>query len=335
MPYSKTCDTFRASDHAAVGTGLGSPSLVGLDVTCSVPAGFVCEHVTEHRPAGIRDGLRHLRLLELGSVHIADDDKLVFAGDLGCRLMKMVTPGVGDLGVDSLDPTFITGALRDGKFTFVSPIVPQGRDRSAITTGRDGLESKVDSDLAIPSPEIVGDLALKGDVPSPTGVLSEAPRLELAFNVARFPEVEFALEIDDVRAINLQCTRDKRYPSERTIGTSTCAKSRASFFRITRYGKLPADSLHGIGVNSEISSGSGTQIDQVKSARPFGDTASLPSGLGLALRLTAEVPDEINSPRMASESSSSRRVFHAIFECDEHRFLYHQVQSHSTKKEEG
>ena len=190
VPHSKTCDTFRAADRTAVGTGLGSPSFVGLDVTRSVPAGFVFEHVAEHGPAGVEDGLCHPCFRKLGRIHIADDDQFIFTSDHGGPLMQMVAPRVGNIGVDRLGAPLVSGTLCDCKRGLVPSIVPQGGDRRAIAACCERLESEVNSDLTVAGREIVGDVTLKRDIPAPAGILRKTSGLELAAEVTRFPRSE-------------------------------------------------------------------------------------------------------------------------------------------------
>lgn len=128
MPYSKTCDTFRAADCTAVGTGLGSPSLVDFEIPSSVPAGLVAELVLQHRPTRVENGLGHLRFREPRRTDIADDDEFVFASDLGGPLVEMMATRVGDLRVDRADAALVTGAAGNGERGLVLTIVAERRD---------------------------------------------------------------------------------------------------------------------------------------------------------------------------------------------------------------
>src|ERR1035437_9734255 len=103
MSYLQSCDTFMAADCTPVRTRCRSPSLVGFHKKRPVPAGFIFEHVPQHRPAVIENGLSHPRLGKLRGADITDNDKLVFRSDLAAGLVYLILSSIRDLGVDSLD----------------------------------------------------------------------------------------------------------------------------------------------------------------------------------------------------------------------------------------
>ena len=111
MSHSETCDTFRAADYTAVRTGSGSVAFVNLAERGSVPAGFIAEHVPQHRPASIEDGLCHPALSERGRADVADSDKLIGANYISRRLVELMSSRMGNLGVDRLGAAFVACAL--------------------------------------------------------------------------------------------------------------------------------------------------------------------------------------------------------------------------------
>ena len=318
MPHSKLCDTFRAADCTAVGTQLGSPSLVGFNIPSPVPIFLIAELAAQHRPARIKNGLRHSGLREFGRADVANDDQCVVSSDTRGLLMQMVAPGVGDLGVERLDAARVVGALRDGERGLVSAVMLEGEDRGSIAADGKRLQAEIYADLTGARRQLVGDLALKRDIPAAPRILAEGTSLELTGDLAGLPEVELALEVDDVRAIDLQSARDKRDPPKGSLGATTGTKPGAPLVQIARSDELAAYSLHAVGVQAELGGAACAQLDQVEGGRPAHSKASLPTALSLALDLAAVVPDLIGRPGEAVEVLADRGVLDAVFERQHH-----------------
>ena len=102
MSHSKRAHTFRTAVgyNPAARARLGSPSFVGFNIPSPVPAGLVAELIAQYRPTRIEDGLRHLRICELGRTDVADDDQFIIPSDPAGPLVKVVAPRIGDLRVD-------------------------------------------------------------------------------------------------------------------------------------------------------------------------------------------------------------------------------------------
>jgi len=320
VPYSKRAHTFRTAvgDFPAARARSGSPSFVGLNVNSPVPAGFVAELRTQHSPARIQDGLRHLGFRELGGADIADDDQGVFADKPRRRLVKLVFARVGDLGVDRTDAALVTGPLRNGKRGLVLAIVPKRRDGRAIAQRGERLKPEIDADAAIAGRQIVRDLALENDEPSPARILGKAPSLDALGKVAGFPEPEPALEIGQLRPVDLHRARDKRHPAEGALGAEAGAEARTLALGVTRRGELAADGLNGVRVQPEQRTTAGAELDQVKGARPFDDAACFPAGFSLALSGDAEVPNLIGRVGVPGKVFASGCVLDTVFETEHH-----------------
>jgi hypothetical protein len=316
VPHAKTCDTFRATDCTAVGAGLGSPSFVGLNVSRPVPSGFVSELRPQHRPTRIEDGLSHPSFREFGRADITNDDQFVFASEPRAPLVKMVTTGVGDLGVDRADAALISSTLRNGERGLMLAVGAKGRNGRAIAACGKRLEPEVDADLAATRRQIVSDFALETDVPASPGVLNEAARLKCPVDLSRLPEAELASEVDDVRAVDLHRARDKRNPAKRPLRAIAGAEARAPLVLVSGDGKLATYRLHGIRVQTEFGGAPGAEFDQVKCRRPTDGETRLAPPFGLALRSDAEVPHLVAGPSVAIEVLSDRRVLDAEFECE-------------------
>ena len=119
LSYSQACDTFRAADRTAIGTGLGSPRLVSLNVLSPMPHGFVSEESTEHRPACIVDRLGHWASSEGGRIHVADDYSSIFGSDRVRCAVEKVFSDVGYLGVYRPRSGFPSSALSKRQFLLI------------------------------------------------------------------------------------------------------------------------------------------------------------------------------------------------------------------------
>lgn len=326
VPYSETCDTFRAADCTAVRTGSGSVSFVGFNIPSPMPSGFIGELVAEHRPASVEHGLCHPRLSQLLRVHIADDDQFVLPGDPRGLLVKVMAPSVGDLGVDCSDAALVSGPLRNGKLSLISAIVLERRDAGAIGADGKRLEPEINPDLARSGRQVVDNLALIADVPAASRVFDERSGLDYTADLAGLPEAEIALEVSNAIALDLDGARDKRHPTERPFRAAAGTPAQMPTVGVALGRILPADRLDGIGVEPEISGAAGAQLDQIEGARPLCDAPGLPASFGLALDLVAVVPHLIARPSVAPEMALRRGVFDAVFERQHRHGLFPPVQ---------
>lgn len=320
MPYSERAYTFRTTvgDFPAARARSGSPSFVGLNVNSSVPAGFVAELRTQHSPARVQDGLRHLGFREFGRADIADDDQGVFADKPRRRLVKLMFARAGDLGVDRANAALVPGPLRNGKRGLVLAIVPKRRDGRAIAQRGESLKPEIDANAPVAGRQIVRDLALEDDEPSPARILGKAAGLDALGKVTGFPEPEPALEVSHLRAVDLHRARDKRHPAKGALGSETGAEARAFALGVTGRGELAADGLNGIGVQAEQRAAADAELDQVEGAWPLHDAACFPAGFGLTLNGDAEVPNLIGRVGVPGKVFASGCVLDTVFETKHH-----------------
>ncbi len=283
---------------------------------------LVGEHAAEHRPARVRHRFGQTCLGELGCVDITDDDQAVISGEHAADPVQIVLSRVGDPGVDCPDAPFVAGTLLHGEPFLVFAIVPQGREFPAVAACRQMLQSEVNADFPVACWQVVGDIALERGIPAAAGVLREASGLELAAKIAGFPEMELALEVDDVRAVDFHGARDKRYPARCPLRAEASAEPGAFMPGVTRRRELTAYRLHRVAVQTEIGGGAGAQFDQVEGAGPAHGATGDPSGLRLALDLAAVVPDEVARTGMAVEAFVDRAVLDAVLVCENHCALW-------------
>ena len=320
MSYSKRAHTLRTAVgyFPAARARLGGPSFVCLNVNSSVPTGFVAELRTQHPPTRVQDGLCHLGFCELGGTDIADDDQGVFADNPRRRLVKLVFARTGDLGVDRADTALVSCALCNGKRGLVFAVVAQSGNGRSIAQRGERLKTKIDANAPVAGRQIVRDLALENDEPSPARILGKASGLEAFRKIAGFPEPEPAFEVSHLGAIDLHRALDKRHPPEGALGAETGAEARTLALGVTRRGELAADSLNGVRVQPEQRTTAGAELDQIVGARPLGDTASFPTRFGLALSGDAEVPNLIGRIGVPGKVFAGGCVLDTVFETEHH-----------------
>ncbi len=324
MSYSKRPHTFRTAggNSPAARARLGSEPLVNFKEHSVVPSGLVRKLCLQHRPTRVENGLSHPRFRELGRAGVADRDKLVVADNLRRPLVNVVTARVADLGMDRAGPALVTGALRDRKGGLVLPIVTKRLNLVAVAACGQCLQAEVNTDATIPSGEGARHFTLEADVPAPTGILNEAPSLDLPVNVARLPEVEGALHVADGGGLELHGARNKRNPAKRPLGAKAGPEVRTTPVQVTRGDELAADRLHGVAVQSEFGAGAGAELYQVERRRPTHGKPGLTAALSRPLRGDAEVPDLIARNSVAVQVLSARCVLDAVFERQHHASAY-------------
>lgn len=316
LSYSKTLQPLRAGEASALTTGLGSVSLVSLDIYRLPSGSLVPQHVPESGPASVENGFRHSRFRKLRRTHIADDDQIVCIRQSPASDMKVMPAHIGDLCRNGAGAFLVSGTLRLTERAFVLPVVAQGRNFGAVAACRERFEAKVDSDFAVADRQGVRDLALKSHVPATSRILNEATGLEDAFDVTGLPEAKAPFEVDHAIAVNTDSTGDERYPSERALSSEAGAKAWACAVQIARCGKLATDGANSIAMQAKLCAASCAEIDQIEGGRPARRAASVAALFGLSLRSHAEIPDLITGNGMASEMLAGDGILDAEFECE-------------------
>lgn len=105
LSYSKVCDTFRPriGHGAAIRADLGGKTLVHFFKPCTLRNRFVVEHVSERRPACIKNRLGHASFGQSGGVDIAHRDIIKFPDDAGRELVMEVASRIGNAAVKMAD----------------------------------------------------------------------------------------------------------------------------------------------------------------------------------------------------------------------------------------
>src|SRR6516165_4477318 len=125
-PYAKPAHTFRtaAGDHPAAGGDLGTVSFGDDFALCPPRNRFVLEHRTEHRPAGIVDGLRHPRLCQPFRTHVCDVDLPVVLHDPVRHHVEEMPAPVGNLCGQRPGANFLTALLNHAELLAFLPVEP-------------------------------------------------------------------------------------------------------------------------------------------------------------------------------------------------------------------
>lgn len=315
-PHSKTCDTFRAADASAIGTGLGRPSFADHFKRCAGLKAFVLQHRSEHRPASIRNGLRHSRLLELSRVYIANDDAAVLAHNPRRVLMQEVTPAILCLRMQRTNAPLLSSALSQSQPSFMLPVERRHLDLASVTESCKVLQAQINRDCLASLGGGMSNLCLHIEVPAPAGILCKTRALNDGIDGKRpgEPKIEFTLQQRDCPAIGIKAKSAsiaKRYPAKRARSARSPSRTRPCLAARPR--ELARDPANRIAVQTKFCARTSRESYEGKRSRP----PRAPS-LSLALRFAAKIPHEIHSAGHAPKMLGRSAIFHAIAVGEDH-----------------
>src|SRR4249920_1907581 len=253
MPYSKTCDTFRASDASAIGAGLGRKSFADDFETSSVPQGLVAELLSEHRPSGIQHGFCHPCLHQLGRAHVAHDDAAVLTHKPRRILVQEALPAVLGFGVQRGSASLLSALLCQSQRRLMLPIERRHLDLATVRERSKVFQAEINSNLRSIFPGGFRHLDLQIEIPAPAGVLGKASGLDLRLvrDGAREPQTVFATEHHDGAGGLIDPKgprRVKRHPPKRSLfAGSPCRTVSGCSARVR---KLPGDSAEGVAMEA-------------------------------------------------------------------------------------
>ena len=310
LPYSKTCDTFRAADCTAIGTGLGRETFVDDFERDSVPQGFVAEHLAERRPAGIKHGFCHPRLRQVGRIHVADDNVAVLAHDPRRLFMQEMSPAVFRFRMQRRRAALLSALLRQCEPLFVTPVKRRHFDLAPVAQHGEVFESEIDGNSRPGLRGGFSNLDLNVEIPTPTGVLAKTRGLDFGIigDAARIPESVFAAEDDDNSAPIVNAERAggiEWNPAE----TALLARAPRGIARLC---KLPSNRRKSIAVDAKINARARHQPAKIKPTWPARDRPRTPAALSFALGRTAKVPGIIDRTRHAPQILGAGFVLDAI-----------------------
>jgi hypothetical protein len=188
VSHSEVFQPSRAAACVARRTDLGTVSLVRFYELCSVPHGFVAEHRAKRAPAGIEDGLRHLRPGQGRAVHITNANQGILPDYAGARLVQEVAALSGNLPV-YLPRQFLAarplGASQLGGRLADMARVP---DLLAGRNSDKGIQPEINPYLARTGWQVVGHPTYKVEIPSAGGVLAETAATNIVWDRAGHPQ---------------------------------------------------------------------------------------------------------------------------------------------------
>lgn len=291
--YSKARDTFRPriGQGATIRAGLGGKTFIHFLVPRAMPNGLVREHVSEGRPACIKNGLRHAGFGESSGVHIANRDVIELCNDPGRELVQQVGAAVLDLGVYRLSATALVGSLGGSKGWFRSPVNPRGVDLFTIGECGEVFQSEVDPN-AFERLSSRAALNFNDDIqePVPLAVSGEAASI-LDFSIWKIAGLEDAEGLTGKAegvSFALQALALNRNPTQ--AAPAPVAKVRPVLIG-AGLGVLLADHIERCGQYPKLFAAARSQVVEIKPGEPFAAPFE-----GILLPVVAIVPDEINNP---------------------------------------
>ena len=291
--YSKTCDTFRplGRQGAAARTGLGGKSFIDFLEHSAMPNGLVRELVAECRPACIIDGLCHAGLGESCRIDVANGDVVELVHDAMREFVNEVAAAGGDLCVNLLGLTLLTGPLSLSEEIFECSIVARVVDLLAGGKRSEIFEPKIYSDTRSDGARKIF-FDLNGNVQIP--VAKRVPRetctvFDLSF--WKWPRLEHSENISiksEIIANPVKVTAFYREPAKRLF--ATISQIWATLF-YPRFCILLTYCVDCPSMQTKFFTASRGKSIQIKTREPFSVKAK-----GILLPIIAVVPDKINLP---------------------------------------
>lgn len=306
ISYSKPCDTFRPriGQSAAIRAGLGGKTFVNFLVPCAMLNSLVRKHCSEGRPASIKNGLCHVGLGKSGGAHIADSDVIKLADQASGKFMVEVVSAVFDSGVDcfykplllrSLGARQCIGSFAVNTLRFNSLAIGQGREifQPQINPDSANRLAHVDTSVANVYDDIQEPVASR--VSRKVGAVLDLPFRKWA--AAKHTE-GLSVKTEGI-SFAPQLPASNRNPSKRVLIASV-SKVRTLVLN-PRLRVLSRNLVDGAGTHGEFFAASRGKFDQVEAAEP-----STAKSDRVLLSVIAEIPDEINRPRLPVQLASQR-----------------------------
>jgi hypothetical protein len=301
LSYSKVCDTSRPriGQRAAIRTDLGGKAFVHFLKPRAMLNSLVRQLSSEGRPADIIDRLRHAGFGKSGSVHVANDNVIVFFNNRARQRVQEVVPAIGDLRVNCLEPFALAGALRCREGRLGVTIQVWRRHFVTFAHCDELLESQIDADAALWRTKWrFGHFEDDIEVPIPTAIAREVGAVG-DFPLGQGARIEDAESITcetESIAFPLELAPFQRHPSERLLAPIAQARP----MRLgARARVLLAHIVDRSGMQAELLAASGRQLDQVKAGEPRPIKTQR-----IFLPVVAVVPDEVDSVGLPVKQSS-------------------------------
>jgi hypothetical protein len=325
MSYSKPANTFRfcaATQRAAVRASLGSPTF-GHDFAYAAKRNrFIRQHVAEHGPTSIANGFRHFRLRQSGRAHVSNVNFRMLTNDIRRGHVEEMFALVSDFRRQGTGTSLLSARLKLCQVPFSGAVEAGRGDLFAGRKCSEVFQSKINPDSIADARRNLRQLDLNVDVPSAARITGKLPRLGLTSirDWARQPQSIGSAKHGQISAIKFRRTLEIGERHEIKIALVGPEPRRFRKACVPRIGKLAANRVDRVGVQSQFSCDAAAEIGEIEGVWALDGASRLPSRVCLAVDLTAIIPDEINRTGLRSEgvSRSVRTVLDAILECQDH-----------------
>lgn len=310
MPHSKRAHTFRTAggDDPAARARLGSPSFVDDPDINSMRNRFILEKLSEHRPTGVVNRLRHFRFGKPRRVHIADNNYAVFFDKTRRFDMQEMSSLPRDLGLKITSAALLLAPLIERQFFLGASVKSGVFDLVPIAQRGQRLEPEINAHGMPLPPVALWNLDLDIDVPFATTVGGHVPGLrdcDLRDRPGKPKSVRPAQHLQRVAI-------ETRWPVEigewnpvevALVGSEARRLGKRC---IARSGELAADCVNGIGVNAEFFCAAPAQIGKIECGRSAHAPTCTPAALGLAINLATVIPNEVDRARLTAQLPARR-----------------------------
>jgi len=292
-------------DSSAARARLRGKSFIHLLKPSPVRNRFVAEHVSEGRPASIKNRLRHAGFGESGRVHVAHGDVIKLSDDARGELMVEIAPRIGNAGVNIGSLALLSGALRNCE-PFLK-FVEMARVGDLLARGHGGevLQSEINTD-ALYGLAAISLCNLNDDVEKPiAATVSGKVRAVLDLAFRQGAAVEHAEGITGKAegiTFALQVATPNWNPSKGLFATITKVRL---FVLASRLCIPQANLSNCVCIQTKFFAAPCGQVAKVKSSQPF----SVPSQ-SILLSVIAIVPDKVDRTRLLIQQAVQR--LHAV-----------------------
>src|SRR5258708_6257556 len=310
--YSEVCDTFRPRLAGARRTDSGRERFIHFLIPSPVRRRFIAEHMSEGRPACIKNRLRQAGLGESGGIHLADRDVIELSSDASGEFMVKVTARMHDARVQMGRLPPFAGPLGGTELVSQLPQKPRVLDLLPVGQGSEVFQAQVDANTAAHRPRLgLSDFNDNVQEPIPAGIAGEV-RSVLDLAVRQRPREEYPEGVSGKAkgpSLALKIPAFQGHPAQRAPAPPP--QERAVLLT-ARLGVLFTHAVDGARVQGEFLAAFRRQPIEIKTGRP-----ALVPFQRIQLSVVAEIPNEIARARLSVEQSSQR--FDAVSIDQQHR----------------
>jgi hypothetical protein len=325
VPYTKLLNTSRSGlrQGTAGRADLGTESFVDDDCFRSMRNRFVLDHSAKHRPSGIADGFRHFSFFQSGRADIPDCDEPVLLCNSCTFDMQEVSALPGDLCGQPSSAVFLPPPLVHRQFLGGRPEELRRLDLGSVAQCGERFQAEVDTDRGAVLSLSIRQLDLDVDKPMPLAVASEVPGLRNAVlgDFTGQPKTVGSSKKGQSVIDHPRWTFEvgKRHPVQVALGRPEARRLRETSSTAIREPR--ANSVNGVGVDTEFLGHTTAQIGKIEGGRPLDVHASAVSGSGNPVCLCTVVPKKITGAGLRSERTTNglAGIFYSVAKREYHR----------------